>query len=89
MLHIHSLISYAAVGGPHHFVVLQGHPGPGLSSLFYNSIHNGPGTLLYSIYSHLYLNCPTGPIDGALQAESYIPGISQEEPFIVWSLFKE
>ena len=83
MPQIHSSMLYAAAGDLVTYVIPWGCPGPlALVLFFHNSIHNGLVTFLYSIYGHLYLSCPTSPIDGACQAESYIPGISQGESFL-------
>ena len=62
---------------------------PCLSSLFHNSFHDGFATFLYSLHGCLHLSCHTSLSDGASQAESYIPYISQGEPFLAWSSSKE
>ena len=77
-------------GGPqdlHHSIGMSWTPS--LSFLFHNSIQDGLVALLCSIYLHLYLSCPTCPIDGAHQAESDIPGVSWGKPFLEWSSSKE
>ena len=53
---------------------------PCLSSLFHNCFCNVSAIFLYGIYGCLYLSCPMSPTDGACQAESYVPGISQGSP---------
>ena len=59
---------------------------PGLTSLFHNSICNSSVTFLHSIYSGHH---NPSPINWACQAESDILCISQGEPIIEWSSFKE
>ena len=62
---------------------------PCISSLFHISFCNGLVTFLYSLHGCIHLGSPPGPVGGAHQAESYIPCISQWEPFLACSLSKE
>ena len=54
--------------GPHYLHCSMGTSWPpGLSSFYHNSIQDGSAAFLYSVYGHLYLSCPTCPIDGPIK----------------------
>ena len=67
--------------GPHYLCHSVGTSWPpGLSSPFYNSVHNGSATLLYSIFGHLYLSCPTAQLIKPIKLNPTSLVFSKESP---------